>query len=50
MRSNPKVSAKAISEEIGISPRNIEVNIKNLKQAGLIERIGSAKGGRWVVK
>ena len=49
MKQKPKVSAKAIASEIGIAPRNVEANIKSLKQAGLIERVGSAKGGHWVV-
>ena len=49
MKQKPKVSAKAIASEIGIAPRNVEANIKFLKQAGLIERVGSAKGGHWVV-
>ena len=50
MSENPKISAKAIAAEIGIASRNVEVNIKSLKKAGLIERIGSAKGGHWIVK
>jgi ATP-dependent DNA helicase RecG len=50
MSENPKIRAKAIAAEIGIAPRNVEANIKSLKQAGLIERVGSAKGGYWVVK
>jgi ATP-dependent DNA helicase RecG len=50
MSKNAKISAKAIASEIGIAPRNVEANIKSLKQAGLIERVGSAKGGHWVVK
>jgi len=50
MRQNPKISAKAIAAEIGIAPRNIEANIQTLKKARLIERVGPAKGGYWVVK
>ena len=50
MSENPKISAKAIAAEIGIASRNVEANIKSLKKAGLIERVGSAKGGHWVVK
>jgi len=49
MKNNPKISAKAIAEEIGIAPRNVEANIKLLKQAKIINRVGSAKGGHWVV-
>jgi ATP-dependent DNA helicase RecG len=49
MFENPKVSAKSISETIGLSLSGVEKSIKSLKDAGLIERIGSAKGGHWVV-
>jgi len=50
MRENPKISAKEIAQKIGIAPRNVETYIKNLKQAGLIERVGPDKGGYWAVK
>jgi ATP-dependent DNA helicase RecG len=50
MKQNPKISAKAIATEIGIAPRNVEANIKTLKQAELIERVGSAKSGHWTVR
>ena len=49
MRRNPRISAKSMGAEIGIAVRNVEVNIRLLKQAGLIQRVGSAKGGHWVV-
>jgi ATP-dependent DNA helicase RecG len=50
MRSKPTISAKAIAEEIGITTRGVEKSIRELKKAGSIERIGSAKGGHWAVK
>jgi len=50
MQKNPKVTAKRLSEILGIADRNVKNHIKSLKQAGLIERVGSAKGGHWVVK
>jgi predicted HTH transcriptional regulator len=45
MRSKPTVSAKVIGEELGITTRGIEKSIYALKKAGLIERVGAAKGG-----
>jgi ATP-dependent DNA helicase RecG len=48
MRSKPTISARAIAEEIGITTRGVEKNIRKLKKAGLIKRVGAAKGGRWV--
>jgi ATP-dependent DNA helicase RecG len=50
MSENPAVSAKSIAEGIDISPRNVEANIRSLKKMGLIERTGSTKNGRWIVK
>ena len=50
MLAKPTVSAKAIAEEIGITQRGVEKSIRELKKAGLVERVGSAKGGHWVVK
>jgi len=49
MSENPKISAKAIALEIGIAPRNVEANITILKQAKIIDRVGTPKGGHWVL-
>ena len=50
MCKNPTVSAKRIAGEIGLSARGVEKNIHELKKAGLLERVGPNKGGRWIVK
>jgi ATP-dependent DNA helicase RecG len=50
MQAEPRITAKSIANEVGIAPRNVQINIQTLKAAGLIERIGPAKGGHWVVK
>jgi ATP-dependent DNA helicase RecG len=50
MRDNPDITARMIAKAVGIAPRNVQVHIKSLKTAGLIERVGAAKGGHWVVK
>lgn len=49
MTQNPAITAKEMSEKVGISSRKIEDNLKKLKQMGLIHRIGSFKGGHWQV-
>lgn len=49
MLENPKISAKKLSELVGISSRKIEENIKKLKEEKLIERVGANKGGSWKV-
>ena len=49
MRKDPKISAKSMAAEMGVATRTIERNIRDLKEAGLVERVGGARGGRWVV-
>jgi len=50
LSENPRMTAKKISLELGINERNVKKNIKALKDAGLVKRVGAAKGGYWVVK
>ena len=50
MRSKPSISAKVISEVIGITLRGVEKSISELKKEGVIDRVGPPKGGHWVVK
>lgn len=45
-----KLSAVALAGKIGISAKAVEKHLANLKADGIIERIGSAKGGYWKVK
>ena len=45
-----RLSATALAEKIGISPKAVEKNLANLKADGIIECIGPAKGGYWSVK
>lgn len=47
IKRDPLISANKISDEIGISSRKVEENIKKLKEKGIIKRIGPAKGGYW---
>jgi ATP-dependent DNA helicase RecG len=49
MLQKPTASAKTIGEEIGITTRGVEKSIRHLKELGIIERIGPAKGGYWTV-
>lgn len=49
IKNNPFISAKKIADQITISSRKVQENLKKLKDLGLIERIGSAKGGHWKI-
>ena len=50
LSQDARLSAKKISEKIGISSRNVEVNIKKLKNRGILIRRGSPKNGYWEIK
>jgi len=50
MKTDPKITAEQIANEIGISKRNVESNISKMKKAGIVEREGARKAGRWIVK
>ena len=47
IEQNPHTSAREMAIEVGISSRNIENNLKKLKENGILERVGVAKGGFW---
>ena len=49
VRKNPKLSAREIAGQIGISPRAVEKQIAALKKSGRLRREGPAKGGHWEV-
>ena len=50
LEEDGKLSAVAVAEKIGISAKAVEKHLARLKADGVIERIGPAKGGRWMVK
>ena len=47
--SNPAVSANEIAEQIGLSQRGVEKQLKKFRDLGIITRKGSDKNGLWVV-
>jgi predicted HTH transcriptional regulator len=49
-KSNPQITTKTIAATLGINERNVKKNVKALKEADIIERVGSDKSGRWLVK
>ncbi|WP_419661908.1 putative ATP-dependent DNA helicase [Desulfosarcina variabilis str. Montpellier] len=46
---NRFVTQQQLSEQIGITPKNIRNNMEKLRQRGLLERVGPLKGGHWKV-
>lgn len=49
IRADPSLSAPAIAERLGRTPRTIERHLSELKAEGRIRREGSRKAGRWIV-
>ncbi len=44
-----EVTISHLAEEIGISNRAIQKNIKNLKKEGILKRVGERKEGYWKI-
>ena len=49
LSENPQLSAVKLAEKIGAASRNIENNIKMLKEYGILIRHGSPKNGYWEI-
>ncbi len=49
LRENPTITTLELSTAIGLSQKAIEWNIKKLKSARLMKRVGPDKGGHWEV-
>ena len=47
---NPNITIPELAEQLNMSTRGVEKQIQKLKEAGIIIRVGPAKGGHWVVK
>jgi ATP-dependent DNA helicase RecG len=46
---NPKISARVISQKIGMTQRAVEKNIRELKQKKVLVRHGSPRYGEWEI-
>ena len=49
IKENNRITIAKLSKAVGIANKNIENNLKTLKEKGLIKRVGPAKGGYWEV-
>ena len=47
---NPKISQREIASQTSLSKSTVQRIIKKLVQEGKIERVGSKKGGKWIIK
>ncbi|MGN1318438.1 MAG: RNA-binding domain-containing protein [Lachnospirales bacterium] len=49
IKDNPNITAKSISEKLGLSERKISRIIRGLKERSIITRIGSSRKGYWKI-
>jgi len=49
IKENPKISAREIAQNIGLTSRAVEKQIAILRKEGVLKRIGGAKGGYWKI-
>jgi predicted HTH transcriptional regulator len=48
--NNLRMTTKELSAKVMINERNVKKNIKTLKDAGVLVRIGAVRGGHWEVR
>ena len=47
LADNPSATRQQLAKATGLSVRGVEWNLKALKDAGRIHRVGPDKGGHW---
>ena len=50
LRQGERHTAKSLAMELGISERQVQRILKELKESGIIERIGANRSGKWIVR
>lgn len=50
IRIDPHITIVEIAEQLNLTTRTIEKNIKLLKEIGKLERVGADNGGYWKIK
>ena len=50
LRQDGRLSIKELAKQIGRSPSAVQRALNKLQESRVIARIGSAKGGHWIVK
>jgi fido (protein-threonine AMPylation protein)/DNA-binding transcriptional ArsR family regulator len=49
IESRPYITAKELSESLGVSSRTVERHLRELKENGVLRRVGSDKTGHWEI-
>ena len=49
MRENPLITIKELQEITGLSESGVKKNIRQMREGGIVSRVGGAKGGHWLI-
>lgn len=47
---DPRITQTDIAKELGLSRKQVQTAIKELRDAFLVERVGSNRNGIWIVR
>ena len=50
IKNDPSITQKYLADKIGLSYAGIRYVMKKLQEEGILERIGSTKKGRWIIR
>jgi predicted HTH transcriptional regulator len=50
IKENQKITQEELAEKTGLTRRGVEWNLAQLKEKGILKRVGADKGGYWEVK
>ena len=50
IQENPSITMKQLAGIVGLTEEGVRYHIKKMREAGILEREGSARAGRWIVK
>ena len=50
MRQNPAIIAKELAPIAGLTEAGVRYRIDKMRKDGMLEREGSTKAGKWIVK
>ncbi|GLG04521.1 hypothetical protein Selli1_16950 [Sellimonas catena] len=50
IEQNPFLSQKQMAEKLNLNKNTLKYYIKKMKEKGVIERVGTNRKGKWIVK
>jgi ATP-dependent DNA helicase RecG len=50
MKKNPVIKLQEVANQLNLSKRAVEMQVKKLREQGKVKRIGATKNGSWQVE